>query len=307
MLSSYFKEEFFVILTLQKIYSDLILRNKNLSELYKTSLILKMCDNCYSINDLKTCSGCKRNNYCSLKCQIEDWKFHKSYCHTKMETYHKSIILFPDSWDIEKFLIRELEYCSFNKLSSFNYLEPLVITGGLSEIKDPIKNQQLNLKLSEIVYKFIYKKMLKLSSDKNLTIPEYIQYVSGLKRECSLCKMGYDLRVEYPNHRIVCGWCSRGERGWYKEDTALIFYLSGHIKDTLTKIEMSYAMWAITDIMYKMYTKTEGGSAHYRGYYPVWRDPRKKHIYHQSIYNPPQVPDIKWISYDKKLNLKRRV
>lgn len=29
------------------------------------------------------CSRCKRTRYCSVECQKEDWKYHKTYCGTE--------------------------------------------------------------------------------------------------------------------------------------------------------------------------------------------------------------------------------
>ncbi|KAI1394263.1 uncharacterized protein F4822DRAFT_424741 [Hypoxylon trugodes] len=38
------------------------------------------CDKASS-DELRTCSGCKKTQYCSKDCQKQDWKQHKAYCH----------------------------------------------------------------------------------------------------------------------------------------------------------------------------------------------------------------------------------
>jgi hypothetical protein len=43
-------------------------------------LFAKRCSNCEAFVPTKTCSGCKSVRYCSIECQKEHWKEHKSSC-----------------------------------------------------------------------------------------------------------------------------------------------------------------------------------------------------------------------------------
>ena len=38
------------------------------------------CQRCCAVENMRLCSGCKGINYCSRKCQIEDWESHKVLC-----------------------------------------------------------------------------------------------------------------------------------------------------------------------------------------------------------------------------------
>jgi hypothetical protein len=49
----------------------------------KPRSLISICDNinCSKVsNNLKICSGCQFNKYCSKKCQQEDWWNHKDLC-----------------------------------------------------------------------------------------------------------------------------------------------------------------------------------------------------------------------------------
>ena len=47
-----------------------------------------ICSYCNGSGNVKTCSGCRKTQYCSRVCQKADWKSHKHRCDA-----HKQVIL----------------------------------------------------------------------------------------------------------------------------------------------------------------------------------------------------------------------
>ena len=47
------------------------------------------CSYCNDSGNVKTCSGCKKTQYCSRVCQKADWKSHKHRCDA-----HKQVLIF---------------------------------------------------------------------------------------------------------------------------------------------------------------------------------------------------------------------
>lgn len=119
------------------------------------------CDYCYKDCEAKKCSKCLKRNYCSKKCQIKDWRIHKSFCNKSGEfnyeieiskskcgfgfgvyakkQFEVNDIIFYERclFESEEILKNNIPDCSIETFEKFKELTPLDGT-----LADKIKNNQ---------------------------------------------------------------------------------------------------------------------------------------------------------------------
>eukprot|EP00122_Pirum_gemmata_P008675 Pgem_evm1s8004 len=78
----------------------------------------KLCTNCF-VGDVKTlkCGNCATVQYCSKKCQRDDWRSHKAYCDVKHRT----------KFDIYKGKIRQTcQECNLDIMDELKIITDLI-------------------------------------------------------------------------------------------------------------------------------------------------------------------------------------